>query len=138
MSTAFRVLLIDDDATNNFLTQRLFKRLNVADEVLVAETGQQALDLLAAPGAPVPTLLLLDLNMPGLSGAEFLAQYQAQQPDPAARPVIVVLTTSTNQQDLTLIKQLNIDGLVNKPLTEEKLEHLLQLHFPALLPSPQR
>lgn len=138
MSTAFRVLLIDDDATNNFLTQRLFKRLNVADEVLVAETGQQALDLLAAPGAPVPTLLLLDLNMPGLSGAEFLAQYQARQPDPAARPVIVVLTTSTNQQDLTLIKQLNIDGLVNKPLTEEKLEHLLQLHFPALLPSPQR
>jgi CheY-like chemotaxis protein len=135
MSTAFRVLLIDDDATNNFLTQRLFKRLNVADEVLVAETGQQALDLLAAPGAPVPTLLLLDLNMPGLSGAEFLAQYQAEQPDPAARPVIVVLTTSTNQQDLTLIKQLNIAGLVNKPLTEEKLEHLLQLHFPALLPS---
>lgn len=135
MSTAFSVLLIDDDATNNFLTQRLFKRLNVADEVLVAETGQQALDLLAAPGASVPTLLLLDLNMPGLSGAEFLAQYQAQQPDPAARPVIVVLTTSTNQQDLTLIKQLNIAGLVNKPLTEEKLEHLLQLHFPALLPS---
>jgi CheY-like chemotaxis protein len=135
MSTAFRVLLIDDDATNNFLTQRLFKRLNVADEVLVAETGQQALDLLGAPGAPVPTLLLLDLNMPGLSGAEFLAQYQAEQPDPAARPVIVVLTTSTNQQDLTLIKQLNIAGLVNKPLTEEKLEHLLQLHFPALLPS---
>lgn len=134
MSTTFSVLLIDDDATNNFLTQRLFKRLNVADEVLVAETGQQALDLLAAPGAPVPTLLLLDLNMPGLSGAEFLAQYQAQQPDPAARPVIVVLTTSTNQQDLTLIKQLSIDGLVNKPLTEEKLEHLLQLHFPALLP----
>ena len=135
MSTAFSVLLIDDDATNNFLTQRLFKRLNVADEVLVAETGQQALDLLAAPDTPVPTLLLLDLNMPGLSGAEFLAQYQAQQPDPAARPVIVVLTTSTNQQDLTLIKQLNIAGLVNKPLTEEKLEHLLQLHFPALLPS---
>jgi len=138
MSTTFSVLLIDDDATNNFLTQRLFTRLNVADEVLVAETGQQALDLLAAPGAPVPTLLLLDLNMPGLSGAEFLARYQAQQPDPAARPVVVVLTTSTNQQDLTLIKLLNIDGLVNKPLTEEKLEHLLQLHFPALLPSSQR
>jgi CheY-like chemotaxis protein len=135
MTNSFSVLLIDDDATNNFLTERLFQRLGVANQVLVAETGQQALDLLATPGAPVPTLLLLDLNMPGLSGADFLARYQAQQPDPAARPVIVVLTTSTNQQDLTLVKQLRIDGLVNKPLTEEKLEHLLQLHFPALLPS---
>lgn len=135
MTKPFRVLLIDDDATNNFLTQRLFQRLGVADEVRVAETGQQALDLLAAPDAPAPTLVLLDLNMPGLSGAEFLARYQAQEPDADSRPVIVVLTTSTNQQDLTLIKQLHIDGLVNKPLTEEKLEHLLQLHFPALLPS---
>jgi CheY-like chemotaxis protein len=138
MTKPFSVLLIDDDATNNFLTERLFQRLHLADEVLVAETGQQALDLLAAPNAPAPTLVLLDLNMPGLSGAEFLARYQTQQPDPAARPVIVVLTTSTNQQDLTLIKQLSIDGLVNKPLTEEKLEHLLQLHFPAMLPSSQR
>jgi CheY-like chemotaxis protein len=135
MPKPFSVLLIDDDATNNFLTKRLLQRLHVADEVLVAETGQQALDLLAAPNAPAPTLLLLDLNMPGLSGAEFLARYRAQQPDAESRPVIVVLTTSTNQQDLTLIKQLSIDGLVNKPLTEEKLEHLLQLHFPALLPS---
>ncbi|HET9506095.1 MAG TPA: response regulator [Hymenobacter sp.] len=135
MTKPFRVLLIDDDATNNFLTERLFQRLGVADEVRVAETGQQALDLLAAPGAPVPTLVLLDLNMPGLSGAEFLTRYQAQEPEAADRPVIVVLTTSTNQQDLTLIKQLHIDGLVNKPLTEEKLEHLLQLHFPALLPA---
>ena len=135
MTKPFSVLLIDDDATNNFLTERLFQRLNVADQVLVAETGQQALDLLTAPGAPAPALLLLDLNMPGLSGAEFLARYQAQPPAPAARPVIVVLTTSTNQQDLTLIKQLRIDGLVTKPLTETKLAHLLQLHFPALLPS---
>jgi CheY-like chemotaxis protein len=135
MTKPFSVLLIDDDATNNFLTERLFQRLHVADEVLVAETGQQALDLLGAPDAPQPTLLLLDLNMPGLSGAEFLARYQAQQPAPAEWPVIVVLTTSTNQQDLTLIKQLRIDGLVNKPLTEDKLEHLLHLHFPELLPT---
>ncbi len=135
MTKPFRVLLIDDDATNNFLTERLLQRLGVADEVRIAETGQQALDLLATPGAPAPTLVLLDLNMPGLSGAEFLARYQAQEPNADSRPVIVVLTTSTNQQDLTLIKQLHIDGLVNKPLTEEKLEHLLQLHFPALLPA---
>lgn len=134
MTKPFTVLLIDDDATNNFLTERLFQRLSVAAEVLVAETGQQALDLLTAPAAPAPALLLLDLNMPGLSGAEFLARYQARPPAPASPPIIVVLTTSTNQQDLTLIKQLRIDGLVNKPLTQEKLEHLLNLHFPALLP----
>jgi len=135
MTKPFSVLLIDDDATNNFLTQRLFQRLHLADHVLIAETGQQALDLLTGPNAPSPTLLLLDLNMPGLSGAEFLAKYQAQPAAPENPPVIVVLTTSTDPHDITLIKQLNIDGFVNKPLTEEKLEHLLQLHFPALLPS---
>jgi CheY-like chemotaxis protein len=135
MTKPFSVLLIDDDATNNFLTQRLFQRLHLADQILIAETGQQALDLLTGPDAPVPTLLLLDLNMPGLSGAEFLAKYQAQQPASEDQPIIVVLTTSTDHNDLTLIKQLRIDGLVTKPLTEAKLEHLLQLHFPALLPS---
>lgn len=135
MTKPFSVLLIDDDATNNFLTQRLFQRLHLADQVLIAETGQQALDLLTGPEAPNPRLLLLDLNMPGLSGAEFLARYQAQLPAPEDPPIIVVLTTSTNHNDLTLIKQLHIDGLVTKPLTEAKLEHLLQLHFPKLLPS---
>jgi CheY-like chemotaxis protein len=135
MTKPFSVLLIDDDATNNFLTQRLFQRLHLDDQILIAETGQQALDLLTGPNAPSPTLLLLDLNMPGLSGAEFLAQYQARPPAPENPPVIVVLTTSTNHNDLTLIKQLRIDGLVTKPLTEAKLEHLLQLHFPELLTS---
>jgi len=135
MTKPFSVLLIDDDATNNFLTQRLFQRLHLDEQILIAETGQQALDLLTGPNAPSPKLLLLDLNMPGLSGAEFLAQYQAQPPAPENQPVIVVLTTSTNHNDITLIKQLRIDGLVTKPLTEAKLEHLLQLHFPELRPS---
>lgn len=135
MTKPFSVLLIDDDATNNFLIERLFQRLHLADQFLVAQTGQRALDLLAAPETSRPTLLLLDLKMPGLSGAEFLARYHALPPAPNVQPVIIVLTTSTDHTDLTLIKQLRIDGLVTKPLTEAKLQHLLKLHFPERLPS---
>ncbi len=134
MTKPFSVLLIDDDATNNFLIERLFQRLHLADQFSIAQTGQQALDLLARPDAPRPTLLLLDLKMPGLSGAEFLARYHALPLAAGVQPVIIVLTTSTDHTDLTNIKQLRIDGLVTKPLTEPKLQHLLQLHFPARLP----
>ena len=126
------VLLVDDDPTNNFLNQRLLKRLDVAQQVLIAENGQQALDLLNAtgpvPNPPFPALILLDVQMPVMNGFEFLRVYQQLPADRRRATTVVMLTTSNDASDLAQMKGLLATTHINKPLTEAKLEHVLALH----------
>lgn len=127
------ILLVDDDTINNFLNERLLQRLDVTEQVFVAETGPQALALLDQ--SPAPALVLLDVNMPGMTGMEFLEQYQQQRQTQAQTTIVVMLTTTMDSNDLARINELHIDGLVSKPLTEEKINHILQLHFQRSLPA---
>ena len=130
------ILLVDDDDTTNFLNQRLLQRMAVADTVLVASNGQEALDLLQARCLPVasptcPALILLDMKMPRMSGFEFLQAY-AQRPlleNPAV--VIIMLTTSLNPRDVDHLHGLPVSGYLAKPLTRDKIDQLLLEHFPA-------
>ena len=124
------VLLVDDDPTNNFLNERLLKRLDVADQILVAHNGQEALDLLRAADTPpaFPPLILLDIQMPIMNGIEFLHAYE-QLPAQQHTTTVVVLTTSTDSRDLARLDGLPAVSRVNKPLTAEKLNSVLQLHF---------
>ena len=123
------VLLIDDDQTNNFLNELLIKKLDVTERVLVAESGTEALSLLASNAPDVPDLILLDVNMPGMSGIQFLEAYQQLPAEQRGATVIVMLTTTMDARDLGRLDELSIAGLVSKPLTKKKVDHLLQLHF---------
>ncbi len=127
------VLLVDDDPTNNFLNQRLLKRLDVAQQVLVAENGQQALDLLNAastlPNPPFPALILLDVQMPVMNGFEFLHAYQQLPANQRRATTVVMLTTSSDARDLAQIKSLLDTTHINKPLTPDKLSSVLELHY---------
>ena len=127
-------LLVDDDDTTNFLNQSLLRRMAVADTVLVATNGLEALDLLhqhceqlASPTCPA--LILLDMKMPRMNGIEFLQAY-AQRPtrhNPSV--VIIMLTTSLNPRDVEHMQGLPIAGYLTKPLTRDKITQLLQEHF---------
>ena len=135
------VLLVDDDATTNFLNHTLLRRLAVADQVLVARDGQEALDVLhthcAAPAAPsCPVLILLDLNMPRMNGLEFLRTYAQRPPTDNPAVVIVMLTTSLHPQDLAQLQGLPIAGYFTKPLSNEKIARILQEHFHYPTPTP--
>ena len=129
------VLLVDDDTTTNFLHQLLFKRLDMADEVLVALNGQEALDLLRTHCPPVtaanPVLVLLDVKMPVMDGFAFLDAYKnlglMQQGS-----TIIMLSTSLHPHDVERVRQLPIAGFLNKPLTEAKLRTILEPKLPAL------
>jgi CheY-like chemotaxis protein len=130
------VLLVDDDSTTNFLNARLLQKHGVTDHVLIATNGEQALAVLAQaclpPSTACPTLVLLDINMPLMSGIEFLEAYQ---PRPPAQPlIIVVLTTSMHARDQARLQHLPIADMVTKPLTKEKLNAILQRHFQRELP----
>lgn len=128
------ILLVDDDDTTNSLNELLLRKLGVTDQVYVARNGQEALALLTQPPS-APTLLLLDMGMPVMDGIAFLEAYlrlpQAQQEN----TVIVVLTTSMNSQDLGRLNELPIAGLVSKPLTRDKIDTVLRLHFQRQLPA---
>ena len=130
------VLLVDDDTTNNFLNELLFQQLNVTDRLLTAEDGARALDLIENTAGPnEPALILLDVNMPGMGGIEFLEAYRRLPPAQRGATVIIMLTTTMDARDLSRLEELNIAGLVSKPLTKEKIDGILQLHFQRQLPT---
>jgi CheY-like chemotaxis protein len=124
------VLLVDDDTTNNFLNELLFQSLGVTERLLVAENGTEALDIIERQTGPdEPSLILLDVSMPGMNGIQFLEAYKRLPHSQRSATVIIMLTTTMDARDLARLEELNIAGLVSKPLTKEKIEHILLLHF---------
>ena len=129
------ILLVDDDDTTNFLNESLLAKLRVGEQVQIATSGEAALALLTQPPPYVPTLLLLDVAMPGMGGIAFLEAYQRLPQVQQDATVIVVLTTSMDARDLARINELPIAGLASKPLTRDKIDTLLRLHFQRQLPA---
>ena len=126
-------LLVDDDATTNYLNQLLLKRLAVADHLLVALNGQEALDLLQAHCHRIaddcPALILLDVKMPVMDGFAFLDAYDQLPIAQKQAIVIIMLTTSLHPKDMERTKNRNIAGFLSKPLTEAKINEVLATHF---------
>jgi len=126
------ILLVDDDSINNFINEKLIKRLDIAEEVKVVLNGEEALNLLNGiidSGKKCPELILLDINMPVMDGFEFLEAYKSLDFPDKDSIVIVMLTTSTNPLDIKKLKDSGVFGYVNKPLTDEKLSNILNEHF---------
>ena len=114
------LLLIDDDEVDVMTVKRAFKKNNITNPLYIANNGLEALAMLR--GTELPKLLtgqrrliLLDLNMPKMSGIEFLRELRAD-PELKSMPVIV-LTTSNEEQDKVEAYNLNVAGYIIKPVT---------------------
>lgn len=127
------ILLVDDDSTTNFLNKSLIKRMGIVEHLRTAENGVEALQALhqtcVPPGGNCPNLILLDMKMPIMNGIEFLEAYAQLPAEHRQSIVIVMLTTSLLTQDLERVRQLPIAGILNKPLTKEKLQALKEEFF---------
>jgi CheY-like chemotaxis protein len=124
------ILLIDDDSINNFINERLIRKLNVANEIKIALNGEDGLAYITKhcsnnDGSSCPELILLDINMPVMNGFDFIRAFENIDIKNKSKVKIIILTTSRNQKDVEILKSLGNFEFINKPLTEEKLFNCL-------------
>ncbi len=114
------ILLVEDNPDDIDLTLRAFQRSRVRNEMIVARDGLEALDYLFSTGAyanrtgELPEVVLLDLNLPKLHGLDVLKRLRA---DERTRLLpVVVLTSSTEEQDIVRSYHLGANSYVRKPV----------------------
>jgi two-component system, response regulator len=115
------ILLVEDNPDDEALTLRALKMQNVANRVVVAHDGPEALDFLFGTGTYAgrdteerPTLILLDLKLPKIDGLEVLRRLRA---DERTRLLpVVILTTSNEEQDVLDGYRLGANSFVRKPV----------------------
>ncbi|WP_442891349.1 response regulator [Congregicoccus parvus] len=115
------ILLIEDNLSDVELTRRAFARNHIANEIVVVNDGQAALDFLFGEGAHAgrdtsiqPSLTLLDLKLPKVDGIEVLRRIRA---DPRTRRLpVVILTSSREHEDLSLGYDSGANSYIRKPV----------------------
>ncbi len=119
--TTKTILLVEDNQQDEMLTLRALKKVNLANHVDVARDGQQAIDYLfregefaSREGTDLPTVVLLDISLPRISGLEVLERLRA---DPRTRLLpIVLLTSSDEERDRLRGYHNGANSFVRKPL----------------------
>ncbi|PWB66683.1 MAG: two-component system response regulator [Deltaproteobacteria bacterium] len=119
--TTKTILLVEDNPQDEMLILRALRRINLANEVDVVRDGQQALDYLfregefaGRAGPELPTVILLDIGLPRLSGLEVLERLRG---DPRTRILpVVILTSSDEERDRLRSYENGANSFVRKPL----------------------
>ncbi|HFD87465.1 MAG TPA: response regulator [Gammaproteobacteria bacterium] len=115
------LLLVEDNPDDEALTLRALRKHNLANQIVVARDGQEALDFLFGQGAYsdrdtsiLPQVILLDLKLPKIDGLQVLERLRA---DPTTRPIpVVILTSSSEEQDMIRSYDLGANSYVRKPV----------------------
>lgn len=115
---AIDILLVEDDPGDELITREAFEHNKLKNRLHVAHDGEEGLDYLYRRGeyadAPRPDLILLDLNLPKYDGRQLLEKIKSD-PDLARIPV-VVLTTSSAEEDILKSYKLHANAYVTKPV----------------------
>jgi CheY-like chemotaxis protein len=134
MAPLKRILLAEDNERDVELTLAALEEHNLANEVVVARDGAEALDYVYGRGRfaghanGLPVVVLLDLKMPKVDGLEVLRQLRA---DPNLKHIpVVMVTSSREEQDLVHSYQLGVNAYVVKPVDFQKfVESVKQIGF---------
>ncbi len=118
------ILLVEDDELDIENVERAFRKNSIPNPLWVAVDGEEALRILRGPDYPKERrLVLLDLNLPRLSGIELLQEIRR---DPKLHPLsVVVLTTSNEDRDRTEAYNLNVAGYLLKPVTFQSFVEMM-------------
>ncbi len=121
-SNAINILLVEDDPGDELITREAFEHNKIKNTLHVARDGEEGLDFLYRrgryAGAPRPDLILLDLNLPKYNGRQVLEKIKSDA-DLCTIPV-VVLTTSSAEEDILRSYKLHANAYVTKPVDLEQ------------------
>ena len=125
------ILMADDDEDDRLLAREALAESRVLNEFFCVEDGIELMRYLRKEAHysdgklyPLPSLILLDLNMPRMDGREALALIKA---DPALRSIpVIILTTSKAEEDMLRGYELGAASYITKPVTFEKLVELMK------------
>lgn len=125
-----RILLVEDDEVDVIGIRRAFDKNGIDCELHVARDGVEALDLMRHADSELrwPYIVLLDLNMPRMSGQEFLAA--VREDDELSHVIIFVLSTSDSPRDIELAYSKNVAGYVVKSSLDDDMGELVRLLEP--------
>lgn len=119
------ILLVEDDARDEELTLRAIEKSHIANEVVVARDGVEALDYLFGTGmyadrdlSIMPQLIMLDLKLPKVNGLQVLRKLREHKE--TKRLPIVVFTSSSEQEDMIRSYDLGANSYVRKPVDFER------------------
>jgi two-component system response regulator len=123
------ILLVEDNESDIELTKRALRKNKSSHELVVAEDGQEALDILLGITedqdmvASLPVLILLDINLPRINGLEVLRRLRA---DPRThRLPVVILTSSIIEHDIATSYDLGANSYLRKPIDFTQFQDLI-------------
>ena len=122
-----RVLVVDDNEITGYITEQTLRDMEMGPDIRLVKDGMEALKALRKGFKP--GLILLDLNMPGMGGFDFLEEYQSLAETALEKPKIVIFTTSQRPEDRQrAMLYESVLGFADKPITELKLRKALELY----------
>jgi CheY-like chemotaxis protein len=114
------VLLVEDDSVDAVTVEKAIKELKVRNEIVRSTNGERALEYLRNPDNAKPCVILLDLNMPGMDGVEFLKVVKAD--DTLKNIPVVMLAASNEEKNIVETFNLGVAGYIFKPVNAKKLD----------------
>jgi len=125
-----KILLIDDDEINNFISMKLIKKALFNTEIMACLNGKFAIDQLVAIQRKdpnnLPDYIFVDINMPVMNGWEFLDEYTRLNIDPLRKSKIFIIDSSVFSNNINKARSYPIvKDFISKPLSVEKLKDLL-------------
>ena len=126
------VLLVDDDRISNFISAKAIEQSGLADEIITSISGSEALDIIrqSVGSDRFPGMIFLDINMPEMSGWDFIHEYRKVVNDLHQDRKIVILTSSIHENDrLTSLKYPEVYSFILKPLTMEDIKKTFPEEF---------
>jgi CheY-like chemotaxis protein len=117
------ILLVEDDTVDVMTVKRALKDLNIKNQLINTANGEEALEYLKNNGNGKPYIILLDLNMPKMNGIEFLQILKADEN--LKKIPVIVLTTSSQQQDITESFRFSVAGYIVKSVDYKEFKEAI-------------